>query len=81
MLILMSYAPPPSKGFEHLRLRKVRDRTHRKRWKDSDGKIYEWDGFHCELEVYDQRGRHLGAINPATGEFVKAAKEGRTTET
>jgi hypothetical protein len=32
----------------------------RKRWKDPDGTIYEWDYLHGTVEKYDKRGKHLG---------------------
>ena len=39
----------------------------RKRWKDSEGNIYEWDYQHGDVEKYDKRGKHLGSIDPKTG--------------
>lgn len=48
-----------------------------KRWKSKDGKrLYTWDSLHGEIEVYNQRGRHLGVLNPQ-GEFIKDAVKGR----
>jgi hypothetical protein len=38
----------------------------RKRWKDAEGNIYEWDSQHGRLEKYDKRGRHLGEFDPDT---------------
>jgi len=35
----------------------------RKRWKDNDGNIYEWDSQHGELEKYDKHGKHLGSVD------------------
>jgi hypothetical protein len=32
----------------------------RKRWKDPDGTIFEWDYQHGTVEKYDKRGKHLG---------------------
>jgi len=52
----------------------------RKRWKDDNGKIYEWDSRHGAVEVYDSAGRHLGEYNPDTGEQLKAAIAGRAVE-
>jgi hypothetical protein len=43
----------------------------RKRWRDADGKIYEWDYRHGTVEVYDRRGRHLGEFDPLTGDPLK----------
>ncbi|MDO4477356.1 MAG: colicin E3/pyocin S6 family cytotoxin [Clostridia bacterium] len=38
---------------------------------------YEWDYTHNDIEVYDCRGRHLGSLNPITGELYKPAVDGR----
>jgi Cytotoxic len=35
----------------------------RKRWKDPDGTIYEWDYLHGTVEKYDKRGKHLGEFD------------------
>jgi len=35
-----------------------------KRWRSKDGKrLYTWDSLHGEIEVFNIRGRHLGALN------------------
>ena len=48
------------------------------RWRDPDGeRYYEWDELHGEVEVYDKRGRHLGAADATTGIVYKPAKPGR----
>ena len=52
----------------------------RARWKDSDGKIYEWDSQHGELEKYDKRGKHLGAFDYKTGDKIKPADPKRRIE-
>ncbi|MFS2158275.1 colicin E3/pyocin S6 family cytotoxin [Pseudomonas sp. Pseusp122] len=52
----------------------------RKRWKDSKGRIYEWDSQHGAVEMYDKRGKHLGEFDPNTGEQTKPAKPGRKVE-
>ena len=51
----------------------------RTRWKDSKGRIYEWDSQHGAVEMYDKQGKHLGEYNPETGEQTKPAKPGRST--
>ena len=51
----------------------------RARWKDSKGRIYEWDSQHGAVEMYDKQGKHLGEFDATTGEQTKAAKPGRTT--
>jgi hypothetical protein len=49
----------------------------RKRWRSQDGKrLFEWDSFHGEIEVYNNRGHHLGVLNPE-GALIKPAKRGR----
>jgi hypothetical protein len=40
-------------------------------------RYYTWDYLHSEIEVFDRRGKHLGAIGALTGEFIKSAVEGR----
>ncbi len=52
----------------------------RKRWKDTDGRIYEWDSRHGTIEIYDSAGWHLGEFNAETGEQLKEAEAGRTIE-
>ena len=48
------------------------------RWRNATrDRLYEWDGVHGELEVYNNRGRHLGAVNPETGKFSKPPVKGR----
>ncbi|MEB0047052.1 MULTISPECIES: colicin E3/pyocin S6 family cytotoxin [unclassified Pseudomonas] len=52
----------------------------RRRWKDSKGRIYEWDSQHGKVEIYSPQGTiHLGEFDPETGEQTKPAKPGRTT--
>ena len=53
----------------------------RARWKDSNGKIYEWDSQHGTVEVYDKTGRkHLGEFDSVTGEQTKPADPTRRVE-
>jgi hypothetical protein len=40
-------------------------------------RYYEWDYTHCDIEVYNKRGRHLGSANPKTGTIYKPAVAGR----
>jgi predicted nucleotidyltransferase len=48
------------------------------RWRSDDGKrLYTWDSLHGEVEVFNRRGRHLGALHPVTGDLVKEAVPGR----
>lgn len=49
-----------------------------RRWRSNRGqRLYEWDGTHGEVEFYNGRGQHLGALDPVTGERTKAAVKGR----
>jgi Cytotoxic len=50
----------------------------RGRWRSRELKrLYEWDSGHGEVEVYNLRGRHLGAADPVTGELIKPARRDR----
>lgn len=50
----------------------------KRRWRSKNKKrLYEWDALHGEFEVYNFRGKHLGAVDPITGEMKKDAKKGR----
>lgn len=47
-------------------------------WRTRDGRIYyTWDSLHGELEAFNRRGRHLGAVDPMTGIAIKPAVRGR----
>ena len=49
-----------------------------RRWRSHDGqRLYTWDSLHGEVEVYNRRGRHLGALDPSTGDLIKDAVPGR----
>lgn len=52
----------------------------RRRWKDSKGRIYEWDSQHGTVEKYDKQGKHLGEFDPMTGKQTKPANPGRKVE-
>jgi hypothetical protein len=41
-----------------------------------DGRIYEWDQLHGELETYNARGQHLGVVD-ADGMDIKPPVRGR----
>ena len=60
-------------------LRQVKRKGHRRRWCNTRGQIFEEDTQHGELEKYNERGRHEGAVDPATGEVIKEAVKGRRT--
>ncbi len=53
-------------------------RRGEQRWRRPDGdRYYTWDRLHHEIEVFNRRGKHLGAANPDTGVMIKDAKPGR----
>ncbi|MDM5297120.1 SAR2788 family putative toxin [Bacillus pumilus] len=43
-------------------------------------KYYEWDNTHNDIEVYDHKGKHLGSMDPLTGEMYKGPVKGRTID-
>ncbi|WP_430017631.1 colicin E3/pyocin S6 family cytotoxin [Paenibacillus naphthalenovorans] len=50
----------------------------RKVWRSEDGRrLYTWDTLHGEIEVFNNRGFHLGSANAVTGEYIKPAVKGR----
>jgi hypothetical protein len=50
----------------------------RKRWKNDDGDILEWDYQHGKIERYNDKGKHKGEFDPDTGKETKAADPKRT---
>ncbi len=49
-----------------------------RRWRDVSGRrLYTWDALHGEIEVFDARGYHLGALDAVSGVLIKKAKAGR----
>jgi hypothetical protein len=49
-----------------------------RRWRSVDRKrIYTWDSLHGEVEVFNNRGRHLGAIDAINGNLIKDPVPGR----
>ncbi|WP_312177485.1 colicin E3/pyocin S6 family cytotoxin [Chryseobacterium sp.] len=73
-----TYTPPPKTLPGIPDAKPSGQRGGRKQWRDSNGTIYEWDGQHGEVEVYNKRGKHQGAKNPDTGEWKdKPAKPDR----
>jgi len=81
------YVPPPKEltGFPDAKPAKRKTPVQqggglRKRWKDTDGKIYEWDSRHGSVELYDSAGKHLGEFDATTGEQLKPAVGRRTVE-
>jgi hypothetical protein len=52
----------------------------RPRWKDGEGRIYEWDSKKGAVEVYDRRGAHRGEYDHVTGEQTGGRVPGRRVE-
>lgn len=50
----------------------------RKRWRYKK-RLYEWDGMHGEIEIYNLRGKHLGVAN-CNGDIIKPPKKGRNID-
>ena len=51
-----------------------------KRWRcPRTGRLFTWDSLHGEIEVFNKRGKHLGAMGP-DGNFIKSAVKGRTID-
>jgi hypothetical protein len=57
----------------------VRDGQHVWRSPGHD-RYYTWDSTHGEIEVFNRRGRHLGAADAVSGELIKPARKGRRLE-
>ncbi|MEA4822252.1 MAG: colicin E3/pyocin S6 family cytotoxin [Erysipelotrichales bacterium] len=50
----------------------------RKVWRSDDKEsFFTWDSLHGEIEVFNMRGKHLGALDPVTGRMIKKAVKGR----
>jgi hypothetical protein len=43
----------------------------------SGKRFYEWDHTHGDIEVYNNRGNHLGSMDPITGNIYKPPVPGR----
>lgn len=74
----MIYVPPPRILTAFPNAKSVKPKTPvqrggglRKRWKDEEGNLYEWDSRHGSVEKYDRKGNHLGEFDPETGEQLK----------
>jgi len=85
--VVSAYVPSPKElpGFPEAKPSKPKTPVQgggglRKRWKDSNGTIYEWDSRHGTVEKYDRRGRHLGEFDPNTAEPLKDADRSRRVE-
>ena len=56
---------------------KIKGSSRRTSGSGKNKKYYEWDYTHNDIEVYDNKGNHLGSMNPETGEMYKEAVKGR----
>ena len=39
----------------------------RRRWKNNNGDILEWDSLHGTVERFNSQGHHLGEYDPISG--------------
>ncbi|MBI2767404.1 MAG: hypothetical protein HYX53_16035 [Chloroflexi bacterium] len=67
--------PPDSflRSFEYFGMR-----DGRRIWREGSGRwvrYYTWDSLHGEVEVFNGRGKHLGALDALTRRFIKDADE------
>ena len=47
-------------------------------WKNVNGsRLYTWDSLHGDIEAFNNRGSHLGSLDPFSGELIKPAVKGR----
>lgn len=49
----------------------------RRSGKGKNLRYYEWDHTHGDIELYDAAGKHLGTVDPVTGQLTKPAVPGR----
>lgn len=72
--------PPPDTLLAFPDAKRVTPKSFRKRWKDSDSNIYEWDYQHGRVEKYNRRGQHLGEFDDVTGHQYGGPVPGRSVE-
>ena len=53
------------------KLDRVKNSKLRTSGRGSQQRYYDWDYTHNDIEVYDHLGRHLGSMDPVTGEIYK----------
>jgi Cytotoxic len=77
MVALVNYRSRPSPCFLD-EMKAFGVRGGRRVWRDSTGeRFYTWDGLHGEIEVFNRRGRHLGAADAVSGVLKKPADRTR----
>lgn len=64
----------PSQSSIWQELEPYRGKTKRN---EKGDRYYEWDYTHGDIEMYNDRGEHLGSIDGITGEQIKPAIKGR----
>ena len=52
--------------------------AHTNGLKGKNRRYYQWDSENGEIEVYDSKAKHIGAMDSITGEWKKPAGKGRT---
>ncbi len=40
--------------------------------KGSKKEYYQWDSTHNDIEVFNNRGQHIGSMDPLTGKIYKS---------
>jgi len=71
----MTYIPKPKPCFlDRFEFYKVINNRKVYRGKD---RYFSWDEKHGEIEVFDKRGYHLGALDAVTGKQIKGPKRER----
>jgi hypothetical protein len=74
----LAYKPIPKASFLVKECECIGVINGEKRWRSPDKKrIFTWDALHGEIEVFNQRGRHLGVLDPENGMLIKPAIKGR----
>jgi hypothetical protein len=75
---------PPSVGKSHSPiwrgLRPYRGKTKANGLSGKKQNDHEWDHTHGDIEVDDSAGRHLGTMDPTTGNMTKPPVKGRMIE-
>ena len=61
-------------------LPRIKSKGRRKRWQGPNDQLYEEDTQHGELGKYNARGKHLGSVDPDSGEIIKGPVRGRSIE-
>ena len=73
----MSGIPKPKPCFLDEQI-KYGVRGGRQVWSSFDqSRFYTWDSLHGEIEVFNKRGWHIGALDAMTGKFIKPPVKGR----